>query len=583
MTSECSPIPVTTSSAKNSINNMINGNNGLNNENCNHINNTDSDSHKGIVDEKRGRERNAGNNMQNKANMRNNKSNGNNVNTNSSNSNLSKQTGKSLSYNGKALGNRVSNSSLVSSNSASIQAQAAAAAMIHPYMNARLQGIQASTAACMNVNPYLRYNPAFAAAAAAAINPYAGYPPPSVNSGYQSSRMPASSPPVSTASTGGSSQTASNGSTSASSSGSNSGTVSSGANANANGNSTLAEQLSKTNLYIRGLTPTTTDKDLYALCSPYGTIISTKAILDKNTNKCKGYGFVDFESPIAAESAVKNLQAQGVQAQMAKQQEQDPTNLYIANLPPYMTETELESMLAPYGTVISTRILRDANMQPRGVGFARMESKEKCEAIITIFNGKLLPSCKEALLVKFADGGNKKKNQFKGQDSRWRDGDSLPLTYDSSSLSQNGVTAQLMPSAMSSYQRTYSTPVSAAYPTALQTNPWMHPQAATQYIVQPHAMAQMIPSGLDPNTLHFSTLMPQLTAQMSQIQLSGVSGASYVTGNPHAYGTQLYTPQLIQTVPLGGDDPSNPTHSVSSGSASGEDQQHSFQMYNQSK
>jgi hypothetical protein len=52
-----------------------------------------------------------------------------------------------------------------------------------------------------------------------------------------------------------------------------------------------------------------------------------------------------------------------------------------------------------------------------------MESKEKCEAIITIFNGKLLPSCKEALLVKFADGGNKKKNQFKGQDSRWRDGD----------------------------------------------------------------------------------------------------------------------------------------------------------------
>ncbi len=53
MTSECSPIPVTTSSAKNSINNMINGNNGLNNDNCNHINNSDSDSHKGIVDEKR--------------------------------------------------------------------------------------------------------------------------------------------------------------------------------------------------------------------------------------------------------------------------------------------------------------------------------------------------------------------------------------------------------------------------------------------------------------------------------------------------------------------------------------------------
>ncbi|CAG2174901.1 unnamed protein product [Oppiella nova] len=121
--------------------------------------------------------------------------------------------------------------------------------------------------------------------------------------GYQSSRMPASSPPVSTASTGGSSQTASNGSASASSSGSansavgvtgNGGLANNAGNGAPNGNSTsLAEQLSKTNLYIRGLTPTTTDKDLYALCSPYGTIISTKAILDKNTNKCKGLCHLD--------------------------------------------------------------------------------------------------------------------------------------------------------------------------------------------------------------------------------------------------------------------------------------------------
>lgn len=79
----------------------------------------------------------------------------------------------------------------------------------------------------------------------------------------------------------------------------------------------------------------------------YGTIISTKAILDKTTNKCKGkstlsiftqrkgektpvpqfnaesslftgYGFVDFESPACAEGAVKGLQAKGIQAQMAK-------------------------------------------------------------------------------------------------------------------------------------------------------------------------------------------------------------------------------------------------------------------------
>lgn len=78
-----------------------------------------------------------------------------------------------------------------------------------------------------------------------------------------------------------------------------------------------------------------------------------------------------------------------------------------------MTETSLEAMLSPYGKVVSTRILRDNNQQPRGVGFARMDLRSTCEMIISVFNNQLLAGCKEPLLVKFADGGNKKKHQFK--------------------------------------------------------------------------------------------------------------------------------------------------------------------------
>ncbi|XP_069855114.1 RNA-binding motif, single-stranded-interacting protein 3-like [Dipodomys merriami] len=98
------------------------------------------------------------------------------------------------------------------------------------------------------------------------------------------------------------------------------------------------EQLSKTNLYIRGLPPGTTDQDLIKLCQPYGKIVSTKAILDKNTNQCKGYGFVDFDSPAAAQKAVASLKANGVQAQMAKIQ------VNITSLP--SDETPLEKDLA---------------------------------------------------------------------------------------------------------------------------------------------------------------------------------------------------------------------------------------------
>ena len=75
-----------------------------------------------------------------------------------------------------------------------------------------------------------------------------------------------------------------------------------------------------------------------------------------------------------------------------QQQEQDPTNLYIANLPTYMQENDLESMFSPFGQVISTRILRDNNTGiSRGVGFCRMDAKEKCEEIIHAFHGKCIP------------------------------------------------------------------------------------------------------------------------------------------------------------------------------------------------
>ncbi|XP_054519147.2 RNA-binding motif, single-stranded-interacting protein 2 isoform X22 [Pan troglodytes] len=251
------------------------------------------------------------------------------------------------------------------------------------------------------------------------------------------------------------------------------------------------DQLSKTNLYIRGLQPGTTDQDLVKLCQPYGKIVSTKAILDKTTNKCKGYGFVDFDSPSAAQKAVTALKASGVQAQMAKQQEQDPTNLYISNLPLSMDEQELEGMLKPFGQVISTRILRDTSGTSRGVGFARMESTEKCEAIITHFNGKYIktppgvPAPSDPLLCKFADGGPKKRQnqgKFVQNGRAWpRNGDMgvMALTYDPTTALQNGFypapynitpNRMLAQSALSPY---LSSPVSSyQYPTPVILKVW---------------------------------------------------------------------------------------------------------------
>ncbi|XP_039247413.1 RNA-binding motif, single-stranded-interacting protein 1-like isoform X2 [Styela clava] len=294
--------------------------------------------------------------------------------------------------------------------------------------------------------------------------------------------------------------------------------------------------LSKTNLYIRGLTPNTTDEDLVELCKSYGKIVSTKAIIDPQTNLCKGYGFVDFDRFDSANHAVQQLKAKGIQAQMAKQQEQDPTNLYLSNLPPNFNEHDLEQMLLPFGQVISTRILRDNNGVSKGVGFARMESKEKCELIIEKFNGKYLANdhSSDPLLCKFADGGPKKNKQhqkFMGNGRSW--GNDLPFQYDP--ITHNGMGVSPNRIMMQPY---LAGPGNPAY--QIQAPPaWVQPPP---YVVQSHATnSGTVISSVDPNAMHMHpSVMPQLghlTAQMTQLQLSHNPGAvSYgPNGVPGSY------------------------------------------------
>lgn len=188
-----------------------------------------------------------------------------------------------------------------------------------------------------------------------------------------------------------------------------------------------------------------------------------------------------------------------------------------------MQEQDLENMLSQFGSVISTRILRDGNQHPRGVGFARMDSKDKCDLIIQTFNGKLVMGSKEPLLVKFADGGNKKKTTNRNgppggpngaSNNGWRDSNSADPNagglstlhyhhhHDQSMSNANGVnqaaavaaaSAALManPSmaaaaaAAAQYGQARASAAAAAaagYPTGpMQASPYSHHQQATSY------------------------------------------------------------------------------------------------------
>ena len=68
-------------------------------------------------------------------------------------------------------------------------------------------------------------------------------------------------------------------------------------------------------LFVGGLPPTTTEKSLQALFSPYRTARSLKLVKDLFSGDCKGFGFLEMEGheARAAISALDGAEFEGSQ------------------------------------------------------------------------------------------------------------------------------------------------------------------------------------------------------------------------------------------------------------------------------
>lgn len=67
------------------------------------------------------------------------------------------------------------------------------------------------------------------------------------------------------------------------------------------------------NIYIANLSYDVTDEDLKELFSSYGTINSVKVIIDKETGKSKGFGFVEMPNDEEGMKAIEDLNGQKLQ------------------------------------------------------------------------------------------------------------------------------------------------------------------------------------------------------------------------------------------------------------------------------
>ncbi len=64
------------------------------------------------------------------------------------------------------------------------------------------------------------------------------------------------------------------------------------------------------NIYVGNLPFRTGDADLQALFEPFGQVASARIVMDRETGRSRGFGFVEMPSAEEAQKAIETLNAQ---------------------------------------------------------------------------------------------------------------------------------------------------------------------------------------------------------------------------------------------------------------------------------
>jgi RNA recognition motif-containing protein len=94
------------------------------------------------------------------------------------------------------------------------------------------------------------------------------------------------------------------------------------------------------NIYVSNLPFAVVDEDLRSYFAEYGEVTSAKVIMDKYTNRSKGFGFVEMSDDTAAEKAIAELngatiEGRQIRVNVAKPKEERPARQPRQQRPSY--------------------------------------------------------------------------------------------------------------------------------------------------------------------------------------------------------------------------------------------------------
>jgi len=170
-----------------------------------------------------------------------------------------------------------------------------------------------------------------------------------------------------------------------------------------------------TNVYVKNFGDELSDELLKDMFEKYGIITSHKVMTKEG--KSRGFGFVAFEDPEAAEKAVDELNGKELsdgktlyvgraqkknerQMELKRRFEQlkiermnryQGVNLYVKNLDDSIDDEKLRKEFTPFGTITSAKVMLEDG-RSKGFGFVCFSSPEEATKAVTEMNGRIVGS-----------------------------------------------------------------------------------------------------------------------------------------------------------------------------------------------
>jgi heterogeneous nuclear ribonucleoprotein A1/A3 len=126
-------------------------------------------------------------------------------------------------------------------------------------------------------------------------------------------------------------------------------------------------------LFLGGLSWDTTEEKLRDHFGKYGSIVEAVVMRDRQTGRPRGFGFVTFTTPAAADAVVQDvhvIDGRQIDAKKSVPQELKPKarKVFVGGLSPETTEDQFKDYFSQFGEVVEAQIMQD-HMSGRSRGF----------------------------------------------------------------------------------------------------------------------------------------------------------------------------------------------------------------------